>query len=49
MQYKSCKVGLIEHDSEIHEATVRVHEWLRDHVKGCIEEPHPVDAAADAA
>jgi hypothetical protein len=49
MQYKNCKVCLVEHDSEIHEATVRLHEWLRDRVKRSIEDPQPVEAAADAA
>jgi hypothetical protein len=49
MQHKNCKVCLMEHDSEIHDATVRLHEWLRERVKQSIEEPQAAEAAASAA
>lgn len=29
MQEKECKICLVEHDEEIHNATLSVHEWLR--------------------
>jgi hypothetical protein len=46
MQYKNCKVCLMEHDPEIHDATLRLHEWLRDRVKESIQELEPVEASA---
>jgi hypothetical protein len=49
MQHKNCKVCLVEHDAEIHEATLRLHEWLREHVIRSIQEPQPVEAAVSAA
>jgi hypothetical protein len=49
MQHKNCKVCLVEHDSEIHDATLRLHEWLRERVKQSIEEPLAVEAASSAA
>ena len=49
MQHKNCKVCLMEHDSEIHDATLRLHEWLRERVKRIIEEPPTEDVPANAA
>jgi hypothetical protein len=49
MPQKNCKVCLGEHDSEIHEATLRLHEWLRNNVNKSIEEPQPAEGAASAA
>jgi hypothetical protein len=30
MPEKRCKVCLVEHDEEIHAATLSLHEWLRE-------------------
>ncbi len=49
MQHKNCKVCLTEHDPEIHEATLRLHEWLRARIKLSIEEPQAIETAATAA
>jgi len=48
MQLKNCKVCLAEHDPEIHDATLRLHEWLRQRVKQSIEEPAPAGTATAA-
>ena len=32
-QVRSCKVCLVEHDPDIHEATIRLREWFRERVK----------------
>jgi hypothetical protein len=48
MQEKECKICLVEHDEEIHSATLSVHEWLREKVTRFF----PVDestATVDAA
>ena len=47
---KNCKVCLLEHDPEMHEATVRLHEWLRERVNCSLRilEP-PEENAANAA
>lgn len=34
-----CKKCLIEHDEAIHEATVSLHEWLRERLQRSLEEP----------
>jgi hypothetical protein len=34
-----CPVCLVAHDPEIHEATLRVHQWLRDKVTKVRELP----------
>ena len=48
MQYKNCKVCLMEHDPEIHDATLRLHEWLRERLKECIDEPEFPEATTAA-
>lgn len=32
MEENECPVCLIGHDPEIHEATLRVHQWFREHI-----------------
>ena len=50
MQLKNCKVCLVEHDPEMHEATLRLHEWLRERVERSITTLEPVEEApANAA
>jgi hypothetical protein len=49
MHAKNCKICLMEHDPEIHDATLRLHEWLREHVMRSIQEPQPIETAASAA
>ncbi len=49
MQARNCKVCLIEHDAEIHAATLRLREWLRDRVRERVAEPAPEEPAASAA
>jgi hypothetical protein len=39
MPKRSCKTCLIEHDEEIHEATVSLHAWLRDRIQWSITAP----------
>jgi len=48
MQQKNCKVCLVEHDAEIHDATLRLHEWLRERVKQSIDEPEPANSSSAA-
>ncbi len=33
MEEEGCKVCLIEHDPEIHDATLRVRHWFREDLK----------------
>ena len=47
MKAKNCKVCLLEHDPEIHDATLRLHQWMRERVKESIEEP-PAETATAA-
>jgi hypothetical protein len=28
-----CNICLVDHDAEIHEATLRLHRWLRDDIE----------------
>jgi hypothetical protein len=49
MQARNCKVCLIEHDEEIHAATLRLREWLRERVRERVAEPAPQESAASAA
>lgn len=42
MREKLCKICLVEHDDAIHEATVSLHEWLRNRIQRSIAEPVPV-------
>jgi len=42
MREKVCKTCLVEHDEEIHAATVSIHEWLRSRVRRIDIEP-PVE------
>ena len=46
MKKKRCKVCLVEHDEEIHAATVSSHEWLRDVVRAKLYEPPAPEIAA---
>jgi hypothetical protein len=47
MKKTRCKICLVEHDEEIHAATVSLHEWLRDVVRAKLyEAPAPEIAAA---
>ncbi len=32
MSDTGCRICLVEHDPEIHDATLRVHNWFRDEV-----------------
>jgi hypothetical protein len=32
MERKSCRICLVEHDEQIHAATVSIHEWLHEQV-----------------
>jgi hypothetical protein len=50
MDRKTCPVCLVEHDEEIHAATVSVHDWFHDQVTQgfhddpeywLVEEPKP--------
>ncbi len=34
-----CKICLVEHDEAIHEATLSLHEWLRERIQRSLEEP----------
>lgn len=46
---KDCKVCLVEHDEEIHEASVRLHEWLRYKVTRNLGRPEEAEARPNAA
>ena len=48
MQQKQCKTCLTEHDTEIHEATVRLHEWLRELVERQLRDPIVTDLSPAA-
>jgi hypothetical protein len=48
MQEEECKVCLLEHDEEIHTATLRVREWLRERVTRFFPVDE-TDTAVDAA
>ncbi len=40
MDRKTCRICLVEHDEEIHAATISVHDWFHDQVtQGFHEEP----------
>ncbi|HLH19740.1 MAG TPA: hypothetical protein VKX45_21130 [Bryobacteraceae bacterium] len=49
MQRKNCKVCLVEHDEEIHAATLRLRAWLRERFREPMPEPVSEEAAASAA
>jgi hypothetical protein len=46
MREKVCKTCLVEHDEEIHAATLSLHQWLREMVTPGLREPAPEEAAA---
>ena len=46
MREKICKTCLMEHDEEIHAATVSLHEWLRERVAQSLREPVHEEAVA---
>ena len=39
MPEKRCRICLVEHDEEIHAATVSLHEWLREALLQKLYEP----------
>jgi hypothetical protein len=39
MREKVCKTCLLEHDEEIHEATVSLHDWLRERMQRMLADP----------
>ena len=46
MREKICKTCLMEHDEEIHAATVSLHEWLRERIETSLRGPVREEAAA---
>jgi hypothetical protein len=48
MREKVCKTCLVEHDEEIHAATLSIHEWLRSRVRPIVIEP-PVEESLVSA
>ena len=49
MQKKTCKICLVEHDEEIHEATLSLRQWLREKVNRAIGEYQPAEITRPAA
>jgi hypothetical protein len=50
MREKVCKTCLVEHDEDIHAATVSIHEWLRSRVRPiAIEQPLPEELVSAVA
>jgi len=49
MNQKNCRVCLGEHQDEVHAATLRVREWLRERVTRNFEMDRQPEAAPDAA
>jgi hypothetical protein len=49
MQKKTCKVCLVEHDEEIHAATLSLRQWLREKVNRALNPYEPVAATRPAA
>jgi hypothetical protein len=49
MQNETCKVCLIEHDEEIHAATLSLRQWLREQVMQSLREDPPEEATQPAA
>jgi len=46
---KDCKVCLVQHDDEIHAATLSVREWFREEVtQSFYEEPAEVPQTSEA-
>jgi hypothetical protein len=48
MREKVCETCLLEHDEEIHEATVSLHGWLRERMQQLLAEPIVEDLSAAA-
>jgi len=48
MREKVCKTCLVEHDEEIHAATLSIHEWLRSRVRPIVVQP-PVEESVVSA
>jgi hypothetical protein len=48
MREKVCKTCLLEHDEEIHEATVSLHLWLRERLQRMLADPIPEDLSSAA-
>jgi hypothetical protein len=49
MREKLCKTCLVEHDEAIHEATLSLHQWLRERIQKRIAEPVVEDLTTAAA
>jgi hypothetical protein len=49
MPNKTCKVCLVEHDEEIHAATLSLRQWLREKVNRCFESEQPEEITRPAA
>ena len=49
MQKKTCKVCLVEHDEEIHAATLSLRQWLREKVNRALNPYEPAAATRPAA
>ena len=49
MQKKTCKVCLVEHDEEIHAATLSLRQWLREKVIRALDPDLPVEITRPAA
>jgi hypothetical protein len=49
MQKKTCKVCLVEHDEEIHAATLSLRQWLREKVTRILTPDQPAESARPAA
>jgi hypothetical protein len=49
MQKKTCKVCLVEHDEEIHAATLSLRQWLREKVIRALYGDQPEELTRPAA
>ncbi len=43
-----CKVCLVEHQPDIHNATLSVHRWLKDRIRRSLEPPATPTPPAEA-
>jgi hypothetical protein len=49
MRNKTCKVCLVEHDEEIHAATLSLRQWLRQKVTSALRPDEPAEETRPAA
>jgi hypothetical protein len=49
MQKKTCKICLVEHDEEIHAATLSLRQWLREKVNQALYPEQREEATRPAA